>query len=90
MQSSTKANPLPYVARPWWSDAVRSKRFEMGLKAVEVSRLSGVHVNTIARIEDGTKGAPSVDTLDALCDALELDLDVIDISSMVVSAYEWD
>lgn len=61
---------------PRRNNALRKIRMERNMSQSELERLSGVHWNTIYRIETGTI-SPNVDTALKLCKALNCSLDDI-------------
>jgi transcriptional regulator with XRE-family HTH domain len=55
---------------------IKEIREEKGLSKDELSRLSGVHVNSIHRIESN-KGSPSVCIVEKILDAMGYEIEIV-------------
>ena len=60
---------------PLIGECIRFWREKRGLTLQELDRISGVHWNSIARIERGEKPDPRISTVCAIANALGLSLD---------------
>lgn len=56
------------------NDLVRTRRIELGLSQMELAIKSGLYQRTISEVERGLSRHPNLRTLQALAEALDLDL----------------